>query len=243
MMRCCSAAVPSAGARNSTLIPEISFSAFSVPFRAMTQKSDVLLGTKASLCGPPVLLVPPVLFVGEDAGWQLLTSRMESSTQARLSSERVAFTGRIGFLGCWVFGVTLLSTFRAKKGTQIKSTAGVGFQGMHVRGRYTGRRVRAGRRARRVRCLRLVSTAQPRPPAASDSCAEKYARRSPRSRSGQRADHGNARWRSRDSEGRSVSVRVCRGRCRSQRVSSNRYRHHTSRVHESRQSPLEGGTW
>ena len=34
-----------------------------------------------------------------------------------MSNERVAVTGCIGFLGCWVLGAILLSTFRAKKGT------------------------------------------------------------------------------------------------------------------------------
>ena len=39
-----------------------------------------------------------VMFVGEVPGWQLVRIRTESSAQAKLSSERVAFTGRIGFL-------------------------------------------------------------------------------------------------------------------------------------------------
>jgi hypothetical protein len=83
----------------------------------MTQKSEELLGTKARFLVSPELLAAPVLFVGEVPGWQLLSIRTDSSAQAKLSSERVAFTGRIGFLDCWFFGVTLLSTFRAKKGT------------------------------------------------------------------------------------------------------------------------------
>src|SRR5687767_303375 len=102
MMRCCSAALPSAGARNSIEIPGISFSAFSVPLRAISQKSEVLLGTKASLRGVParfeLLELLPLLF--EIDCWQLLSKRTDSSAQAKLSSERVAFTGRIGFLGC-----------------------------------------------------------------------------------------------------------------------------------------------
>ena len=51
--RCCSAAVPSAGMRNSTSMFGISAAAFSVPLRAIVQKSDALLDTKASLCLPP----------------------------------------------------------------------------------------------------------------------------------------------------------------------------------------------
>src|SRR5688500_2558636 len=111
MMRCCSAAVPSAGIRKSTWMPGISLTAFSVPLRAMTQKSEALLGTKASLCVPPVLW-ELVMLVGEALGWQLLRITAHTSAQTILSNERVAFTGCIGFLGCWV----LLRLFLAHSG-------------------------------------------------------------------------------------------------------------------------------
>ena len=48
-MRFCAAAVPSPR-RNSTVTSANSLSAFSVPFRAMVQKSAALLVMKASLC-------------------------------------------------------------------------------------------------------------------------------------------------------------------------------------------------
>src|SRR6185369_3334002 len=58
-MLCCPAAVPSDVIRNSTSMPGISLAAFSVPLRAIVQKSEALLVTNASLCLPPVVLVPP----------------------------------------------------------------------------------------------------------------------------------------------------------------------------------------
>jgi hypothetical protein len=48
MMRFCSAAVPSEGILNSTEVSANSSSAFSVPLRAIVQKSEALLVTKAS---------------------------------------------------------------------------------------------------------------------------------------------------------------------------------------------------
>ena len=47
---CCSAAVPSGLMRNSMSVFGSSAAAFSVPLRAIVQKSEALLVTKASFC-------------------------------------------------------------------------------------------------------------------------------------------------------------------------------------------------
>jgi len=93
----CSAAVPSEGILNSTSMPGISFAAFSVPLRAMIQKSEALLVTKASLCLVPA---PPVAeLVPEVPGWQLVRRTVSRSVQTNTEISRMEFSGRIGFLG------------------------------------------------------------------------------------------------------------------------------------------------
>src|ERR1041385_681620 len=76
--RCCSAAVPSEGILNSTSMLGISDTAFSVPFRAITQNGDALLVTKASLCFVPV--PPPPL---EVLGLQLAKRNVNRSVQTK----------------------------------------------------------------------------------------------------------------------------------------------------------------
>src|SRR5262245_50325177 len=94
MTRCCSAAVPSAGILNSTCIPGSSWAAFSVPLRAMVQKSEELFVTKASLWVVPV--PPAPLF--DDLGWQLVSSSVSRNAQTQAEISRIDFSGRIGFL-------------------------------------------------------------------------------------------------------------------------------------------------
>src|SRR6185369_2865267 len=96
-MRCCSAAVPSAGILKSTSMLGISLAAFSVPLRARTQKSDGLFVTKASLCFVPAPALPGAL-VPEGAGWQP-DKIMDRNAQTKTEIKRVDFSGRIGFLG------------------------------------------------------------------------------------------------------------------------------------------------
>src|SRR6185503_3033248 len=96
MTRCCSAAVPSDGILNSTSMLGISFAAFSVPLRAMIQKSEALFVTKASLCFVPA---PPVaVLVFEVPGWQLVRTNVSNSVQTKAEIRRMEFSGRIGFL-------------------------------------------------------------------------------------------------------------------------------------------------
>src|SRR3954452_8630279 len=97
--RCCSAAVPSDGMRNSTSILGISFAAFSVPLRAIVQKSEALFVTKASLCLLPAPVVLAEL-VPEDEGWQLVSRNVSNSVQTKAEINLLGFSGRIGFLGC-----------------------------------------------------------------------------------------------------------------------------------------------
>ncbi len=87
-MRFCSAAVPSEGILNSTVTFASSASAFSTPLRAMVQKSEALLVTKASLrCAPLLLLAPPaarpaacvVVLLVFSAGAQARASRPASA--------------------------------------------------------------------------------------------------------------------------------------------------------------------
>src|ERR1044071_222986 len=98
--RCCSAAVPSDGIRNSTSILGMSFAAFSVPLRAIVQKSEALFVTKASRCFVPA----PAEFVPEDRGWQLVKRNVSKSVQTKAEIGRMGFIGRIGSsavsLGC-----------------------------------------------------------------------------------------------------------------------------------------------
>src|SRR5262249_16088855 len=77
--------------------------AFSVPLRAIVQKSEALLVTKASLClvpAPPVLAV----FVPEDGGLQLVSRNVSKSEQTKAEIGRMEYSGRIGSsavsLGC-----------------------------------------------------------------------------------------------------------------------------------------------
>src|ERR1043166_578258 len=89
--RCCSAAVPSEGILNSTSMLGISETAFSVPFRAITQNGDALLVTKASLCFVPV---PPL----EVLGLQLAKRNVNRSVQTKAQIGLRNCSGRIGFL-------------------------------------------------------------------------------------------------------------------------------------------------
>src|ERR1041385_5891271 len=91
--RCCSAAVPSDGILNWTSMLGISETAFSVPFRAITQNGDALLVTKASLCFVPV--PPPPLDV---LGLQLANRNVNRSVQTKAQIGLRNCSGRIGFL-------------------------------------------------------------------------------------------------------------------------------------------------
>src|SRR5262245_31189706 len=111
--RCCSAAVPSAGILKSTSMSGISLAAFSVPLRAMTQKSEALLVTKASLCFAPaplllLLLLLLLVFVGE--GWHPIKTKLKNSVQTKAETKPVDFSRRIGFLGGWFLVVRNMFT-------------------------------------------------------------------------------------------------------------------------------------
>jgi len=64
--------------------------------RAMIQKSEALLVTKASLCFDPEGSPPPPL---EIPGWQPANSSDRSKVQTNAEINRMDFSGRIGFLG------------------------------------------------------------------------------------------------------------------------------------------------
>jgi len=75
----------------------MSFAAFSVPLRAIVQKSEALFVTKASLCFVPAPAPPAVLV--EFPGWQLVKRKVSNSVQTKAEISLMEFSGRIGFLG------------------------------------------------------------------------------------------------------------------------------------------------